>query len=433
MVVPIPFRRMPTSLAILLAVSAGPARAGEEPLAIEVREFAGGLTAPLAAAHPGDGSGRLFIVEQVGRIRIWRRGELAETPFLDISSKLIPLNPNFDERGLLGLAFHPSYAENGRFFVRYSAPGGTNHLQVLAEYRVSDDDPDRADPDSERVILEVDEPEFNHNGGTIAFGPDGMLYTSYGDGGGAGDQHGEIGNGQDIETLLGKIVRIDVDGDMPYGIPADNPFVGIPGRDEIWAYGLRNPWKFSFDRGGEQRLFCADVGQSAWEEVDLIVRGGNYGWRVMEGTHCYDPPVSCDPGGKILPIAEYGHDIGTSITGGYVYRGTRYPSLQGKYIFGDFSRPGFGGNGRLFYLVEDQPGVFSLHEFVTNGGPAPACADAGDANDDGKLDIGDPIYTLNALFADGPDIRPPSGAIPDACGFDPTDDALDCASYPACD
>ncbi len=334
-------------------------KAQEEVPAIELEEIASGYTAPLAGSHAGDGNERLFVVDQVGKIYVIEDGEQFSTPFLDISDKLVNLNTGYDERGLLGLAFHPQYESNGRFYVYYSAPGGKgNHQSILAEYMVSEDDSTQA-ADQERVIMRIDQPEGNHNGGHIVFGPDGMLYVGLGDGGGAGDQHGNIGNGQDLNTLLGSILRIDVDGEAPYEVPEDNPFVGVEGRDEIWAYGLRNPWKFSFDFEGNNRLFCGDVGQNEWEEIDIIEKGGNYGWRVMEGSHCYNPPRDCDTSGKILPIAEYSHRVGISVTGGYVYRGKRYSSLYGKYVFGDY-------NGSMFLLEEDS-NEWTMHELEVTG------------------------------------------------------------------
>ncbi|MFB3786306.1 MAG: sorbosone dehydrogenase family protein [bacterium] len=348
-----------------LALSLGIlARGGyAQPSTIILEPVAGGLTAPVAGAHAGDGRGRIFVAEQTGRVRIIENGVLREDPFLDVRDKLVRISPAYDERGLLGLAFHPLYAENGRFFVYYSAPGGIgNHHSVVAEYHVSADDPNRAASD-ERVILTVDQPESNHNGGNLVFGPDGYLYIGLGDGGGAGDRHGTIGNGQDVTTLLGSILRIDVDGADPYSVPDDNPFIGRVGRDEIWAFGLRNPWKFSFDRL-TGRLFCADVGQNRYEEINLIERGGNYGWRVMEAAFCYDPDEACDTTGKILPVAWYSHDVGISITGGYVYRGRQYPGLYGKYVFGDWL-------GKLFYLEEAGVNQWNLVEFQVENQPSP--------------------------------------------------------------
>ena len=353
-----------------LALVSNPGVADER-TSIDVVQLAGGLTSPVSGTHAGDGTGRIFIVEQTGRIRIIQGGQLLQTPFLDITDRVIALSSSYDERGLLGLAFHPQYASNGRFFVYYSAPGGAmNHVSRLSEFRVSASDPNAADPTYEQTLMEIDQPEGNHNGGCLVFGPDGMLYIGLGDGGGAGDVHGVIGNGQDTTTLLGSMLRIDVSTPGQYSVPADNPFVGqVEALDEIWAYGLRNPWKFSFDRGGERRLFCGDVGQNLWEEIDIIQGGGNYGWRVIEGTRCYDPPEDCDHTGKILPIADYSHNTGVSVTGGYVYRGSQYPELYGKYVFGDYSAPGFGGNGKLFYLEELSANNWQMFEFITNGGP----------------------------------------------------------------
>jgi glucose/arabinose dehydrogenase len=295
----------------LLMLAGGVGSAQADVTIIELEPLAAGLTAPLGVTHAGDGSGRQFITEQSGQIRIVQDGNLLPTPFLDVSAKLPELNPSFDERGLLGLAFHPRYEQNGRFFIRYSTPRngdpgepcfGTSrgcHTEILAEYAVSTSDPNQADPDSEIILFTVDEPQFNHNAGDVAFGPDGFLYFTLGDGGGAHDgladdppSHGPIGNAQNIETPLGAILRINVDAptqasETAYTIPPTNPFVGQPGLDEIYAYGLRNPFKFSFDDGpgGDGKLYLGDVGQNLFEEVNIIERGGNYGWVIREGLH----------------------------------------------------------------------------------------------------------------------------------------------------
>jgi glucose/arabinose dehydrogenase len=319
------------------------ANAGNRTFTFQLEKVVDGLTAPVASAHANDGSGRLFIAEQPGQIRIIKNGRLVPEPFLDLKSRMVNIPSGYSEMGLLGLAFHPDYRQNGRFYVYYSAPSsksGVNHTSVVAEYRVSDN-PDRA-ATNEKILMEIDQPESNHNGGQLAFGPDGYLYIALGDGGGAGDKHGRIGHGQDITTLLGSILRIDVNRGNPYAVPADNPFVNREGQDEIYAYGLRNPWRFSFDRQTGQ-LFAADVGQNQYEEVNIIERGRNYGWRIMEGFHVYDQNLK-QPGQELAPpISEYDHSEGISITGGYVYRGTQFPALQGRYIFGDWT-------GKVFYL-----------------------------------------------------------------------------------
>jgi glucose/arabinose dehydrogenase len=334
--------------------------------------IADGLISPVTFANAGDGSNRLFIVDQTGVINIIKNGELLSEPFLDVSEKMVDLMEFFDERGLLGLAFHPDYKNNGRFFIYYSAPTmdeNFNHTSIIAEYAVSLENEDIADPDSEQIILTIGQPDFNHDGGQLAFGLDGYLYIGLGDGGGAGDQHGEIGNGQDIETLLGSILRINIDGGGPYSIPPDNPFVGEEGLDEIYAYGLRNPWKFSFDRVTNE-LFVADVGQNEWEEIDIVVNGGNYGWRIMEGTHFYDEDLLDILGLTLddleMPIHEYSHSIGTSITGGYVYRGEEKSLLYGKYVFGDWSTSFLEPDGRIYYLSEDEPDSWNRYEFNLN-------------------------------------------------------------------
>lgn len=374
----------PALLALLLATAllipqTGNTQIPTGSITISLAEVASGLTSPVMLTHAGDGSNRLFIVDQAGYIRIVENGTLLPIPFLDLTSKIVTVNPGFDERGLLGLAFHPNYENNGRFFVRYSAPRIGDpaepcanplnfvpgcHTAILAEYSVSGN-PNLADPGSEIILFAVDEPQFNHNGGHLAFGPDGYLYFSLGDGGGAHDgladsppSHGPIGNGQNIDTPLGSVLRIDVDGGSPYAIPADNPFVGAPGLDEIYAYGFRNPYRFSFDRGGTNELFVADVGQALFEEIDVVEKGGNYGWVIREGAHCFDPfnpgtpPAVCPTAGLIDPVAEYDHSDGIAVVGGYVYRGGLHANLAGKYVFGDFSR-NFSPNGRLFYLDAD--------------------------------------------------------------------------------
>jgi glucose/arabinose dehydrogenase len=288
----------------------------------------GGLVRPDYLTHVGDD--RLFVVEQPGRIRIIADGQLRDRPFLDIVDKV---TTDGNEQGLLSVAFHPDYQTNGQLFVNYTRP--RDGATVIERYTVSQDDPDRADDQSGKVILTIAQTEANHNGGLIKFGPDGYLYIGMGDGGGAGDRHGAIGNGQDLNALLGKMLRIDVTNQDTYAVPSNNPF-----ENEIWSYGWRNPWRFSFDRSTGD-LFLADVGQNAYEEVHFQAAasagGENYGWRIMAGSHCFNPQEGCDQAGLVLPIAEYSHaEGGCSITGGYVYRGSKYPVLQGTYFFGDY-------------------------------------------------------------------------------------------------
>ncbi|MCH8310652.1 MAG: PQQ-dependent sugar dehydrogenase [Chloroflexi bacterium] len=283
---------------------------------------------------PDDGTGRAFLALQPGRIKVLDSlGKDAQTQeFLDIRGRV---NDRGNEEGLLGLALDPEFSANGFIYLYYSAANPKR--SVISRYSVSADNPNRADPDSERIILEVPQPFSNHNGGQIRFGPDGFLYISLGDGGGRGDPSG---NGQNLSTLLGSILRIDVsalDTEGRYSIPTDNPFVDSPNAmGEIWAYGLRNPWRFSFDSiTGD--LWVADVGQNSYEEIDLVKPGGNYGWNVMEGIHCYArPDGTCDQSGLEPPIAEYDRSGGCSVTGGYVYRGSRLPQLSGAYVYGDF-------------------------------------------------------------------------------------------------
>ena len=292
-------------------------------------QVAAGLSVPLyLTAPPGDA--RLFIVEKTGGIRIVKEQALLEQPFLDLSAQV----STGSEQGLLGLAFDPEYAANGRFLVHYTDLAGNT---VVSRFQVSAD-PDRAEAASEQVMLTVPQPFSNHNGGQITFGPDGFLYLGLGDGGSGGDPDNR---GQDLSDLLGSILRIDVRSADAYSVPADNPFVGQPNaRGEVWSYGLRNPWRFSFDRANGD-LYIADVGQSQWEEIDVSTiaqgsgRGVNYGWSVMEGAHCFRGP-GCDQSGLALPTLEYSHREGCSVTGGYVYRGSAVPSLQGHYFYADF-------------------------------------------------------------------------------------------------
>jgi glucose/arabinose dehydrogenase len=405
----------------------------EPPLTIDVELVADGLTSPIQIVSAEDRTRRLFIIDQAGMIRIvTRKGVLLPTPFLDLRTKIVPLDPAFDERGVLGLAFHPRYRRNGRFFVYYSAPlrpgapAGYDHTARISEFRVSAD-PNVADPVFERVILEVDKPQFNHNGGTLAFGPDDFLYISLGDGGGANDnQFGHVedwyadnggGNGQDKEAnLLGNILRIDIDRGTPYGIPRSNPFVGRAGLDEIWAYGLRNPYRMSFDTKEDHRLFAGDAGQGRWEEVDIIVRGGNYGWNVREGTHCFDAenntvePASCpsaEPDGTRLrdPVIEYANSaqaggIGVTVIGGNVYRGNRIKALRGMYVFGDFSKGFFPPDGTLLAARPQRSGLWPIRELRVESSP------------NGRLNdyvLGFGIDDRGEVYVGGKDVLGPTG------------------------
>jgi glucose/arabinose dehydrogenase len=347
----------------------GPGANGDNTVTLDL--VAEGLASPLVIAESPDNSGRLFIVDQGGQIYILKDGQWISQPFLDISGKVIQRETAQDERGLLGLAFHPGFESNGRFFVFYSGalsatgPLGWDHTNYIAEYSVTPGS-DQANTGSERILLAIDHPQSNHNGGMIAFGPDGYLYISVGDGGGANDTdegHVEGGNGQDItENLLGSILRIDVDNTEDYGIPADNPFVGVDGFDEIYAFGLRNPYRFSFDPEGN--IIAADAGQELYEEINLIEIGGNYGWNIKEGTHCFDPdnpetsPVSCatqDAFGNPLrdPVIEFKNSrsfsdgLGNVSIGGYVYEGANESDLDGKYIFGVLTQSA-DMNGAIF-------------------------------------------------------------------------------------
>ena len=457
-----------TLIVLLLALPAMPiayAQIETGDLTIALEPVADGLSSPVQVTHAGDGTDRLFIVDQAGLIHIVEEGVLLPEPFLDITDRMITPAAFFDERGLLGLAFHPDYAENGRFFIRYSSPREGDiaepcndpeafiaecHSEVVAEFAVSEDDPNVADADSELILFSADQPQFNHDGGALVFGPDGLLYFGLGDGGGANDglsddpvTHGPIGNGQNTETALGSILRIDVDGLAPYEVPDDNPFVGVDGVDEIYAYGFRNPYQISFDRGGTNELIAPDVGQALWEEINTVELGGNYGWVIREGAHCFDPldpstePDTCDTTDLIDPVAEYDHTEGLAIVGGFVYRGTTFTDLGGIYLVGDFSRD-FGPSERIFYvdwdgdrseIFEAQLGAgdLPLDLFVKGFGededgelyvcasedlgpistagivyrvvPAPAFV-RGDTDSDGDFDVQDGLNSLQFLFLD---------------------------------
>jgi len=311
----------------LLATSSLTPRSGAAQETIALEAVTGGLDSPVQVTHAGDGSNRLFVVERSGRIRVITNGELAATPFLDLTDRVLADG----EQGLLSVAFHPEYETNGQLFVLYTAKDWANTVE---RFTVTDD-PNVADPSSGEVVLAIPDRQPNHNGGTLLVGTDGMLYISTGDEGGGGDPYG---NAQNLGSLYGKILRIDIDSGDPYAIPGDNPFIDdADARGEVWAYGLRNPWRFSFDRETND-LWIADVGQSALEEVNFVPAGTgagrNFGWNAMEGTQCYEG--ECDPSLYTLPVAEYTHDDGCSITGGHVYRGSDYPALTGKYFFGDF-------------------------------------------------------------------------------------------------
>ncbi len=363
------------------------------PLKIELRPVVSGLVSPVQLKQPLDGSGRLFVVDQAGMIRVIQNGVLLPTPFLDLTGSIVTLNAGYDERGLLGLAFHPQFATNGRFFVRYSrprpgvvgvdrcaAPPFNCHTEVLAEYVATPPSSNVANPTG-TVLFTVDKPQFNHNSGGIAFGPDGFLYFSMGDGGGANDgladsppSHGPTGNAQNIAVAMGKVHRFDVSTPGTLVAPASNPFIATAGAYAgIYAYGFRNPYDFSFDdfgSGATNSLIVADVGQDAFEELDIVTIGGNYGWPIREGRHCFDPfhtttpPATCNSTGMTEPVFDYAHTftvgtttspIGLAIIGGYVYRGTAFPGLVGKYAFGDFSTTFGSADGHLFYANMGAP------------------------------------------------------------------------------
>lgn len=382
--------RFSMKLATGAAVAVGLMAAGatsSHAVDIKLEPFVTGVNTPLTMVQPA-GDSRMFVAEQFGHVKIIKDGQLMPTPFLDVRNLLVAHHHDFDERGLLGLAFHPDYASNGKFYVSLSGhldfQGDLgkmlwySHTNTVIEYTVSEDDPDVANPQSGRIISQIDWPQFNHNGHWIDFGPDGMLYISSGDGGYANDwgigHNVTEGNGQDMSVLYGKILRIDVntmsDG-KSYGIPADNPFVGNDDvAPEIWASGLRNPWRCSFDMA-DGRLFCGDVQQNSYEEIDIIAKGDNLGWRVREAAHCFDyqapdsHPASCSTDGLVDPILEYKNCTaqpdgckGISVTGGYVYRGAN-ADWDGKYIFGDWSKS-FGVMDGQIFIGSDKDGSWSM-------------------------------------------------------------------------
>jgi glucose/arabinose dehydrogenase len=329
----------------------------QSPVAIATQPVVSGLNTPLDLEQPNDGSGRLFVVEQGGTIRIIQNGALLPQPFLNISGKVIVDG----EMGLLGVTFHPSFPSNGKFYVNYVRNAGGQFQSVIAEYTASPAGTNQADPASERILLTVDQVgNFNnHKAGQLAFGQDGFLYFGLGDGGGEGDP---LGHGQNTQTLLGKMLRIDVNSTSPglqYAIPPDNPFVAGGGRPEIFAIGFRNPWRFSFDRT-TGRLFVADVGQNKFEEVDIVQKGGNYGWNTMEGLHCFNPPSGCNSAGLSLPIVEIAHPEAVAVIGGFVYHGNAIAGLQGMYVFGDLS-------GKIWSLTESSPNTFTRSTLLTPG------------------------------------------------------------------
>ncbi|MGH9381043.1 MAG: PQQ-dependent sugar dehydrogenase [Thermoanaerobaculia bacterium] len=352
------FRTTLVVAGLLTATAASPLRAQD--LEIELDPVVSGLTSPVAVTHAGDGRGRIFVAQQTGQIRIVAGGNLLPTPFLDLS----PLVSCCGERGLLGLAFHTRYETNGFFYVDYTNLAGDT---VVARYTVSAGNPNIANPSSAHLVLTFDQPQANHNGGQIHFGRDGYLYISTGDGGGAGDPQD---NGQDLTNLLGKLLRINVNADAfpgdpnrNYAIPPDNPFVGVAGRDEIWAYGLRNPFRASFDRDSGE-LLAGDVGQGQREEIDQIVQGGNYGWRKFEGTLVFNASDP-DPGNARAPLFEYSHSGGRcSIIGGYTYRGTALTDFVGAYFYADFC------TGELWALRHDDSGISNARVGEVPGNPS---------------------------------------------------------------
>jgi len=328
------------------------------PVSLSLQPIVSGLSTPLGLEQPNDSSGRLFAVEQGGRIKIIQNGAVLSPPFLDISSKIT----TGGEMGLIGLSFHPSFQLNRKYYVNYVRTVSGQIQSVIAEYQASAGNVNFSDPATERILLTVNQTGnfTNHKAGQLAFGTDGLLYFGLGDGGSGGDP---FGNGQNKSTLLGKMMRINVDTTSPglqYGIPPDNPFVSGGGLPEIFAYGFRNPWRFSLDRA-TGRIFVADVGQDQFEEIDLLQKGGNFGWNTMEGMHCFNPASGCNQSGLVLPIVEYSHSEGNAVIGGFVYHGPSIPSVQGIYFFADF------GTGKIWELKETSPNNWTRTLLMTTG------------------------------------------------------------------
>jgi glucose/arabinose dehydrogenase len=366
--------------------AAAPTVTGSELPAVNYEPFASGFTAPLAMVPYRDGDHAFLVVDQTGVISfLGEKGGKPTGTFLDLRSKMVTLRPNFDERGLLGIALHPGFTRNGKVYVYYSAPlrkdgpKGFDHTGRLVEFKVPKGG-HTADPATERLILSVDQPQWNHNGGLPVFGPDGYLYLGLGDGGAGNDRamgHEDGGNGQALNRLLGKILRIDVNSGDPYGIPADNPLVGKEGRDEIYAWGIRNPWGLTFDTGGAGELIVADVGQNRFEEINVVRNGGNYGWPRAEGLASFDQknpgevttvtattaPATCLPPVLVYPHNEsYGaaKAYGISVTGGHVYRGKAIEGLQGVYVFADWGTSWAVRNAGLFAGVRSKDGSWTM-------------------------------------------------------------------------
>ncbi|MGE3727200.1 MAG: sorbosone dehydrogenase family protein [Candidatus Sericytochromatia bacterium] len=343
------FRLLAGSLLTCLLASVSPTSTASA-LQISLKPIQTGFNRPIYLTAPS-GSNDLYVVEQAGLIHLRSGNKWQKKPFLDLHTQVV----SGGEMGLLSLAFHPKYQSNGRFFLNYTT--GSALKTRISEWRANPKTR-QVIAGSERILLEIAQPYRNHNGGQIAFGPDHKLYIGMGDGGSANDPQG---HGQNRKSLLGKILRVDVDQGAPYRIPSDNPFLKQPNiRPEIWAYGLRNPWRFSFDRlTGE--LYAADVGQNRFEEIDLIQKGGNYGWKIREGFACFSPENNCPSGGLKAPLHVYDHSQGVSVTGGFVYRGSKYPALKGIYFFADF------GSGTIWGLKQSQAKK-TWHQSLLNSG-----------------------------------------------------------------
>ena len=381
----------------LIALLAGmvPAGAAELPK-VRLEPVVDGLVSPMALVELPEGV--RLTVEQTGHIRaLGADGKLLAEPVADLTAKMVKLNPSFDERGLLDVVPHPKFESNRKVYLYYSAPKRAetpaewDHTSTISEFTLPKGSPLKLDLASEKVLLRIDQPFFNHNGGRMAFGPDGLLYIGMGDGGGGNDvgKRPPEGNGQNLKTHLGKVLRIDVDKGSPYAVPTDNPFAdGKDGLPEIFAYGFRNPWGLSFDREGNRELFLADVGQNLFEEVDIVVKGGNYGWNLREGFQAFDPKranavpeTGATKGARgeplIDPIVDYPHRAqpstavqGISITGGHVYRGKAIPGLVGRYVFGDWARNQGIGDGRLLVATRPASGAkWDLAELPTDREP----------------------------------------------------------------
>jgi glucose/arabinose dehydrogenase len=386
------------SVAVIATLFALPSfKKNDDPATITLNsvKVTGGIQAPTSMAFPA--ANKAWITEQTGKVRLIKDGKLTDVVVIDLKNKMLKVNAGYEERGLLNITLSPQFNANGKFYVFYSRrttainPDNKrrfDHTDVVAEYKMLPNS-DLADTTSARIILALDKPDGNHDGSGIVFGADGYLYVSFGDGGGQHDQHGPIGNGQRMDTWLGKLLRINVNVDSTYSVPKDNPFVGKAGvKPEIWCYGFRNPYRITLDKASKQ-IFIGEVGQDTWEEVDIAQKGANYGWRLVEGNHCHNPATGCDFTGLTPPITEYHHSEGVSVIGGYVYNGKDVPAIKGKYIFGDWTGP-------IWYLQKAGDKWLRGKVTMTNFPPG------GKITGWGEDQAGEQYYLINSEAGPGP-------------------------------